>query len=112
MSRDYDSTVARIAGNLAPAIMARDKAVQQTPAQVAAKAVALAREIVTEVRATESQGKGVAVRELNNPLLGYERILELCHQFGIVETDDLKHRLEDQERWGSMLRQGFTLRKP
>jgi hypothetical protein len=31
--------------------------------------------------------------------LGYARILELCAEFGIDETDTLKHRLEDHDRW-------------
>lgn len=36
--------------------------------------------------------------------LGYGRLLELCDQFGITETDDLKHRLEDWDRWNHELR--------
>lgn len=31
--------------------------------------------------------------------LGYSRLLEICDEFGITETDTLKHRLEDWERW-------------
>ena len=31
--------------------------------------------------------------------LNYDRILEILNDFGITETDTLKHRLEDQARW-------------
>lgn len=39
-------------------------------------------------------------------MLGYARILELCDEFGVTETDILKHRLEDWERWNCELRSG------
>lgn len=33
------------------------------------------------------------------PCLGHERVYELLAEFGITETDTLKHRLEDHQRW-------------
>ena len=51
MARDYDSTVARIAGNLLSGCIQRDG--KQLRAAVVARAVEVARAIVAEVKRTE-----------------------------------------------------------
>jgi len=43
--------------------------------------------------------RGRQQAEQERPLLGIVRIYELLDEFGITETDALKHRLEDYERW-------------
>lgn len=56
----------------------------------------------TEVRWSEAvKRKETAVPDL----LGYGRLLELCDLFGVTETDELKHRLEDWERWNRAIRE-------
>jgi hypothetical protein len=37
--------------------------------------------------------------EAADDVLNCDRLRELCRQFDIAETDTLKHRLEDWERW-------------
>lgn len=45
-------------------------------------------------------------------MLPYARLLELCAEFGIDETDTLKHRLDDWERWNTDLRSGALTTRP
>jgi len=49
------------------------------------------------VPAAEARGRQQAEQE--RPLLSITRIYELLDEFGITETDVLKHRLEDHQRW-------------
>lgn len=35
----------------------------------------------------------------------HARLLGMCEQFGIKNSDDLKHRLEDYERWNHAVRE-------
>lgn len=63
--RDYDSTVARIAGNIAAGLVATDEHSgpynwQTDELGVAKRAVSLARAIVAEVKSTEPNAEGVA----------------------------------------------------
>ncbi len=58
MTRKYDSTVARMAGNIAPALLRIYGAGPDTQPHVVQTAVQIARAIVAEVERTEARQEG------------------------------------------------------
>jgi hypothetical protein len=60
------------------------------------------RELVEPLRAEAQPTPPPSIPE--RELLSYSRLLELCDLNGISETDDLKHRLEEWERWNREIR--------